>query len=59
MQPFIKKIKLCLALFCIGSMATLLGIPVIPKDKIEQIIQANNPNVAVEVVQANHEHFSG
>lgn len=55
MQVLLKKLRFCLALFCIGSMAALLGVPVIPQEKIEQIIQAKNQDVAAEVEQASNE----
>ena len=55
MKAILKKIKFCLALFCIGSMAALLGVPIISQEKIEQIIQSNNQDVAAEVEQASDE----
>lgn len=55
MQVILKKIKFCLALFCIGSMAAIIGVPVISQEKIEQIIQAENQDVAAEVEQASDE----
>ncbi|MBD1914383.1 MULTISPECIES: hypothetical protein [Cyanophyceae] len=55
MQAVLKKIKFCLVLFCIGSMATLIGVPIISQEKIEQIIQAKNRDVAAEVEQASDE----
>ena len=55
MQVVLKKIKFYLALFCIGSMATLIGVPIISQEKIEQIIQAKNQDVAAEVEQASDE----
>lgn len=55
MKLSIKNIKLCLALVCVCSMASIVGVPVIPKEKIEQIIRADNQNVAAEVAQARDE----
>ena len=47
-----KKIKLYLVLLCIGSSALFLGVPVMPKEKVEQILSANNQNKAADVLQA-------
>lgn len=55
MQTILKKLKLCLALLCIGSMAALIGVPVISQEKLDQIIRANNQDVAAEVAQAPNE----
>ena len=55
MKVILKKIKFCLTLFCIGSMAALIGVPVISQEKIEQIIQAENQDVAAEVEHASDE----
>ncbi len=55
MQAILKKIQFCLALFCIGSMAALIGVPIVSQEKIEQIIQAKNQDVAAEVEQASDE----
>ena len=55
MKLSIQKIKLSLALVCICSMAAIVGVPVLPKEKIEQITRADNQNVAMEVAQARDE----
>ena len=49
------KIKVFTALVCIGSMALLLGVPVIPKEKVKQILQTNNQHIAADVIQADDE----
>lgn len=46
-----QKIKLYLAMICIGSMAFFTGVPVVPKEKVERILQASNQNIAAEVIQ--------
>jgi hypothetical protein len=51
----LQKLKIFLALVCLSSMAFLLGVPVIPKEKVEQILSANNQNVAAEVIEAADE----
>lgn len=51
MKLAVQKIKLYLVMICIGSMAFFTGVPVIPKEKVEQILQASNQNIAVEVNQ--------
>ncbi|VEP16176.1 hypothetical protein H1P_4150002 [Hyella patelloides LEGE 07179] len=38
-----------------GSMS--IGVPVIPKEKVEQILQANNQDVAADVIQAGDEQL--
>jgi hypothetical protein len=48
----LQKIKIFFALVCLSSMAFLLGVPVIPKEKVEQILAANNQNVAADVIEA-------
>ncbi|NEQ45014.1 MAG: hypothetical protein F6K00_16205 [Leptolyngbya sp. SIOISBB] len=55
MQVILKKMKFYLVLCCIGSMAGLIGVPIISQEKIEQIIQARNQDVAAEVEQASDE----
>jgi hypothetical protein len=47
-----QKIKLYLAMICIGFMAFFTGVPVVPKEKLKQIIEASNQNIAAEVIQA-------
>jgi hypothetical protein len=50
-----QKIMLYLAIVCIGSSALFLGVPVISKEKVEQLLKANNQNVAAEVLQTQDE----
>lgn len=47
-----QKIKLYLAIFCISFMAFFTGVPVFSKEKLKQIIEASNQNIAAEVIQA-------
>jgi hypothetical protein len=46
-----QKIKLYLAMICISFMAFFTGVPVVPKEKVEQILEASNQNIAAEVIQ--------
>ena len=55
MKLVFGKIKVFTALACIGSMALLLGVPVIPKEKVEQLLQTNNQHIAADVIQADDE----
>lgn len=55
MKLVFGKIKVFTALVCIGAMALLLGVPVIPKEKVEQILQVNNQHIAADVIQADDE----
>ena len=50
-----KKIKLYLAMICIGSMAFFTGVPVIPQEKVAKILQAHNSDVEADVIQADNE----
>lgn len=52
-----QRAKLHLAMICIGSMAFFIGVPVVPKEKVEQIIRASNQNTAAEVIQAGDEQL--
>jgi hypothetical protein len=54
MKLILQKIKFYLSLICIGLIA-LLGIPAMPKENIEKIIQANIQNMASDVIQAEDE----
>lgn len=49
------KIKLYLAMTCIGLMAFLVGVPIVPKEKVARIIQASNQNEITETIQAGDE----
>lgn len=55
MKLMCQKIMLYLAIVCIGSSALFLGVPVISKEKVEQLLKANNQNVAAEVLQTQDE----
>ena len=50
-----KKIKLSLAMICIGLMAFLTGVPIISPEKVAKILQANNSDTAEDVIQAGDE----
>lgn len=52
-----QRIKLYIAMICIGSMAFFIGVPIVPKEKVEQIIQASNQNTASEVIQTEDEQL--
>lgn len=55
MKITVQKIKLYLAMFCIGAMAFLVGVPVVPKEKVARIIEASRENVTVEVIQKDEQ----
>lgn len=57
MKLTLQKIKLYVAMFCIGSMAFLIGVPIVPQEKIDKILQANNLDTAAEVIQASDEQL--
>ena len=57
MQLTWKKIKLSLAMICIGSMALFTGVPIISQEKVAKILKAHNSDVETEVVQAADEQF--
>ena len=50
-----KKTKLYLAMICIGSMAFLTGMPIIPQEKVTKILQAHNSDVEADVIHADNE----
>ena len=50
-----KQVRLYLAMFCIGIMAFLIGLPIVPKEKIEKTLKANNQSVVVEIIEAADE----
>ena len=50
-----QRIKLYIAMICIGSMAFFVGVPIVPKEQVAQIIKASNQNATVEVIQAEDE----
>ena len=52
-----KKIKLSLAMICIGSMAFFTGVPIMPQEKVAKILKAHNSDVETEVIQAGDEQF--
>ncbi len=41
----------------IGSMAFLVGVPIVPKEQVEKILQANNQDIAAEIIQAVDEQL--
>ena len=55
MKSTFDKIKIYLAMICIGTMAFLVGVPVVPKEQIDKILQADNQNMAAEVIEAADE----
>ena len=55
MKLVFGKIKIFTALVCIGSMALIVGVPVISKEKVEQLLQTNNQHIAADVIQADDE----
>jgi energy-converting hydrogenase Eha subunit A len=57
MKISFQKIKLFLALICICLMAQILGIPVIPQEKLAKILQTNDRNIAADVIQAGDEQL--
>lgn len=50
-----QKIKLSLAIICIGAMAFLTGVPIISQEKVAKILQAHNRDVEAEVIKAGDE----
>ena len=50
-----QKIKLYIAMTCIGSMAFFIGVPIVPQEKIAKILQAYDGDRAAEVIQASDE----
>ena len=50
-----QKIKLYIAMTCIGSMAFFVGVPIVPQEKVAKILQAYDKNSAEEVIQAADE----
>lgn len=57
MKLTFQKTKLYLALACIGSMAFLVGVPIVPQEKVEKTLKANNQNIVAEVIQASDEQL--
>lgn len=50
-----QKIKLYVAMACIGSMAFFIGVPIVPQEKVAKILQANDRDRAAQVIQAGDE----
>ena len=50
-----QKVKLYVAMTCIGLMAFFVGVPVIPEEKVARIIQADNQNEITETIQSSNE----
>lgn len=48
-----QKIKLYLAMLCIGAMAFFTGVPIVPQDKVAKILQAHNSDTKADVIQAS------
>lgn len=42
-------------MICIGAMAFLTGVPIVPQEKIAKILQAHNSDAKADVIQANDE----
>ena len=55
MKSIWQRIKLYIAIICIGSMAFLVGLPIVPREQVARIIKASNQNTTVEVIQAEDE----
>ena len=55
MKSTFQRIKIYLAMICIGSMAFFVGVPIVPKEQIDKMLQADNQNMAAEVVEAAEE----
>ena len=55
MKLFWRKTKIYLAMFFIGLMALFTGVPIIPEEKIEQILQAHNQDLASDVADVDYE----
>ena len=50
-----QKIKLYIAMTCIGSMAFFVGVPIVPQEKVAKILQAYDRDSVEEVIQASDE----
>ena len=50
-----QKIKLYIAMTCIGSMAFFIGIPIVSQEKVAKILQAYDGDRAAEVIEADDE----
>lgn len=50
-----QKIKLYLAMLCLGAMAFLTGVPIVPQEKVAKILQAHNLDAPADVIQASDE----
>lgn len=50
-----QKIKLYLAMLCLGAMAFLTGVPIVPQEKVAKILQAHNSDAKADVIQASDE----
>ena len=55
MKYKLQTIKIYIAMLCLGSMAFFTGVPIMPKEKVAKILQANNQNIAAEVIEAADE----
>ena len=55
MKSTFKRIKIYLAMICIGSMAFFIGVPIVPKEQIDKMLRADNQNMAAEIVEAADE----
>lgn len=50
-----QKIKLFLAMVCIGAMAFFTGVPIIPQEKVAKILSANNRHLEAKVIETDCE----
>lgn len=50
-----QKLKLYIAMACIGSMAFFIGVPIVPQEKVTKILRAYDGDNAAEVIQASNE----
>ena len=57
MKSTFDKIKIYLAMICIGTMAFFVGLPVVPKEQIDKILQAERQNITAEVIEPADEQF--
>ena len=55
MKSTFNRIKIYLAMICIGSMAFFIGVPIVPKEQIDKMLRADNQNMAAEIVEAADE----
>ena len=50
-----QKIKLYLAMLCLGAMAFFTGMPIMPQEKVAKMLRAHNLDKQADVIQASDE----